>query len=542
MKSYKINRRDLIEYALKGSISLPFAMNPMFKQAFGQAIPSGQPMRLINLVLPYTPLPLRMNNSDPAYFGLLSQDHFARAMWDQSSSTVRPYLRFLTDFSYNTRHVNWHGLAGYSFLFTSTPIVEARSSHTDVQVRNSFDYLVAQHLGSLGYSPYALASQGPLNLMAVTGYPAHLMTNESLGFLPPNVVEGNYSPFLTYKGDGTVENSLLPSSAETMAHIFGFGNSNSSTPVNTDPSAIERTLAMISGNGIDRYITQKSINDTQDSYNKLLNLRNRINRHISRMESERLGSNSGGSNSCNSQPSPFPGAAAGLDARMDYCFEAIYHTIRCDMHRVINFAISTSEGEGSDIARFEINGANVADVHNSCHLDDEGDTFNFREFDTALPKRAAIKPMYDYYFNKINSFLEQLANMEDPTLPSGSGSVLDNSIIYISSSNGCGIGGVHSGNNMALMIAGGGRRIDSNNHLLPNLGAQSLGDHIFDGRNRYDSSISEDQNDLVANLQLRILNMFGLNMTSFGSGRCASRNNGAHQTILTNPQAYLASK
>jgi len=149
-----------------------------------------------------------------------------------------------------------------------------------------------------------------------------------------------------------------------------------------------------------------------------------------------------------------------------------------------------------------------------------------------------MKSIYEYFYSQVGGLLNDLQNMEDPLAPGTGQNVLDNSIVYITGSSG--FPGVHSANNMAIALVGGGRRLQNGTNLLPQLPLNGNGDyssHVFDGTDAYSGSSVANYagHDKVANLQLSLLRLFGSNRTEWGTegGRSYSdaRSNGDRDLI-----------
>ena len=126
--------------------------------------------------------------------------------------------------------------------------------------------------------------------------------------------------------------------------------------------------------------------------------------------------------------------------------------------------------------------------------------------------------IYRYLYSQIGSLLGDLQQMPEPLAPGSGQSVLDNSVIYITATTG--FPNVHSANNMAIALVGGGRYLESGSHLLPAFSQNGNDDypsHVFDGSEAYDASFpSYGGNDKVANLQLSLLRLFGSDRTVWG--------------------------
>ena len=200
------SRRDLMNTILKGGLSIPFALSPLKNYARAQSQQSSRPLRFITITLPYCP---RTETTD----GTNSNDNFIRIMWDCFPEAVRPMTRFFSNFSYNIEEPFWHGLAGYSYLFTCNPVPGPRINPSDNPQTASLDYEIARLMGS-SFMPYAnmptTAAEPvsnlnmPLTLFGHKPYWGEYTGSEAL-YYPPTTgnnldAETNWGCFLTYPG------------------------------------------------------------------------------------------------------------------------------------------------------------------------------------------------------------------------------------------------------------------------------------------------------------------------------------------------------
>lgn len=525
MASYKLTRRDLVSGILKGAFSIPFALSPMGRLAYGQPAPSGEaPLRLITITMPFSP---RTETTD----GSNTDNNFIQIMWNKLSPEVREYTRFFSNFSYNISDNAWHGSAGFSHLLTCNSLAPYRGQNPANYPRTvSMDYEIARLIGSnANYGPYSNILNSPTMPMTLFSHSPYGENNEYTGssefYYPPvrgdATLDGdaNFTCFLTYRPDGTVKNPLYPDTANAYSSIFGVQNNNTGEPI--PETGLDQVLSLIHDTDIQDFINQKQINDLEQSNAKIVDLQRRVAKHqafLSGQQSPPSG------DSCSTPSVNWPGVGADFNALNDYNFEAIRSLITCDLHRVINFSFTDSEAAGmTDINANALNNTNInghdsINLHLATHREitsHDGNTDENNEY---------IKSIYDYYYGQIGSLLQTLQEMPDP-LVSGT-NVLDNTIVYITGTTG--FPDVHSANNMAIAMVGGGRRLDSGTNLLPRFADNGNGDysaHVFDGSGAYpsESSFSYAGNDKVANLQLSILRLFGSNLTSWGTS--GGRNN-----------------
>ena len=313
-----------------------------------------------------------------------------------------------------------------------------------------------------------------------------------------------------YRPNGTVKNPLYAGSENAYASIFGIQNTSAATP--TAQSNFEQILELIHNTDIRQYIEAKEIEAAQESHSKILDLQSRISKHQDFLRAQREGNNQ---NTCSSMDISWPGALAQFNDINAYNFEAIKQVIRCDQHRVINFSFTDSEGAGmTTIDANSLNGTNTPgltdiDIHNATHREVGGLDLN----------NDRMNGIYRYFYSQIGNLLRDLEQMPEPLAPGSEQSVLDNSVIYITSTTG--FPNVHSANNMAIALVGGGRYLGNESHLLPTFSQNGNDDypsHVFDGSEAYDASFpSYGGNDKVANLQLSLLKLFGSQRTSWGS-------------------------
>lgn len=517
MASFKLTRRDLVSGILKGAFSIPFALSPLGRVAYGQSAPSSTPLRFITITMPFSP---RTETSD----GSSGDDNFIRIMWDQFPASVRPYMRFFSNFSYNIEDPFWHGMAGFSHLLTCNPVSADRANPSDLPRTVSMDYEIARLMGS-HYAPYAgmQASTGgpisntimPMTLMSHRPYWGEYTGNQDVYYAPTTgtgVFDGNtnYGTFLTYRPDGTVKNPLYPNTANSYSSIFGIQNSGGEPIPET---GLSQVLDIIHDSDISNYISQKQIQVTEQSHEKILDLQTRISKHQQYLLAQQNPPSGG---SCGESNVNWPGVNAHYNELNTYNFEAIKTIIGCDLHRVINFSFTDSEATGmSTIDANGLNGTNIPghsniEFHNATHREIGGIQLN----------NERMKSIYEYYYGQIGSLLNDLQQMEDPLAPGSGQNVLDNTVIYITGTTG--FPGVHSANNMAIGLVGGGRRLGDGSNLMPLLdlnGNDDYSAHVFDGSDAYSGSsvASYAGHDKVANLQLSIMRLFGSTRTSWGS-------------------------
>lgn len=535
MAASKFTRRELLDGIIKGAVAIPFALSPFGRLAYGQtSAPSNAPLRLINIALPFSP---RTETND----GSNRDDNFIRIMWDRIPENVRPYMRFFTNFSYNIEETYWHGMAGYSYLLTCNAISADRGSPSDFPRTVSMDYEIARLMGS-HYAPYAnmpafagdpiLNANMPVMLMSHKPYWGEY-TGSNEVYFPPTTGTGvfdgntNFGCFMSYRPDGSVKNPLYPNTANAYSSIFGIqSNSGEVLP----ESGLEQVLRLIHNSDVANFISAKQIQETQQSHEKILNLQSRIQKHQDYLEALRQPSTGG---SC-SAPANWPGVNAAHNDLNSYNFESIKSIINCDLHRVINFAFTDTEATGMyTVDANGLNGTNIPghsdiDIHNATHREVGGYDLN----------NARMKSIYEYFYGQVGTLLSDLQQMEEPLAPGSGQNVLDNSIIYLTGTTG--FPGVHSANNMAVSIIGGGRRLENGSNLLPLFtqnGADDYSAHVFDGEGAYENSsvANYGYHDKIANLQLSILRLFGSNRTSWGTagGRMYSdaRSNGDSDLI-----------
>jgi len=516
MASLKLTRRDLVSGILKGAFSIPFALSPMGRLAHGQSAPTDTPLRLITITLPFS---ARTETND----GSSGDDNFIRIMWDQFPSNVRPYMRFFSNFSYNIEDPYWHGMAGFSHLLTCNPISADRASSSDLPRTVSMDYEIARLMGNY-YSPYAnmQASAGaaiqnsvmPMALMSHRPYWGEYTGSQST-YYAPTVGAGqfdgntNYSCFLSYRPNGTVKNPLYPNTANAYSSIFGI-QTGGGDPI--PESGLNQVLSIIHNSDISNFISQKQIQATEQSHEKILDLQSRIQKHQDYLVAQQNPPTGG---SCNESPVAWPGVSANFNQLNTYNFEAIKSVIGCDLHRVINFSFTDSESSGmTTIDANSLNSTNISghsniDFHNATHREIGGTQLN----------NERMKSIYEYFYGQVGSLLSDLQEMDDPLAPGTGQNVLDNSIVYITGTTG--FPGVHSANNMAIAMVGGGRRLGNGSNLLPSFDLNGNGDysaHVFDGSGAYSGSSVPNYGgqDKVANLQLSIMRLFGSSRTSWG--------------------------
>ena len=531
----RFSRRDLINSILKGSLTLPFAFSPLKKYALGQSSQNSRPLRFITITLPYSP---RTETND----GTNSADNFIRIMWNNFPQSLRPYTRFFSNFSYNIEEPFWHGLAGYSYLFTCNPVPNARANPSDNPQPVSLDYEIARLIGE-SFQPYANLQASaldpvtnlnmPLTLFGHKPYWGEYTGSDDLYF-PPTTgfnldAEANFGSFLSYRPNGTVKNPLYAGSANAYASIFGVQNNNTGMPV--PESSFEQVLRLIHDSDIGNYIDAKEIEIAQESHSKILDLQTRINKHTEFLRAQREGSLS---SACSSVNIDWPGVEAQFNDVNAYNFEAIKQVIRCDQHRVINFAFTDSEATGmSFIDANGLNGTNIPgltdiEIHNATHREIGGISLN----------NDRMNGIYSYFYRQIGQLLSDLEQMPEPLAPGSGQSVLDNTIVYITGTTG--FPGVHSANNMAIALVGGGRYLENGSHLLPTFtqnGNDDYASHVFDGSEAYDASFpSYGGDDKVANLQLSLLKLFGSDRTVWGhsGGRTFSDARSNNDTDLIN--------
>jgi hypothetical protein len=446
-------------------------------------------------------------------------------MWDRFPESVRPYTRFFSNFSYNIADDYWHGMAGYSYLFTCNPIPADRASPSDHPRTVSMDYEVARLMGN-HYTPYAnmQASAGeaiqnsvmPLTLMSHRPYWGEYTGSDSI-YYPPTTGAGvfdgntNFGCFLTYRPDGTVKNPLYPNTANAYSSIFGIQGGGGEVLPET---GLEQVLSLIHDSDISNYITQKQIQATEQSHEKILDLQTRIQKHQDYLADLRNPPSGG---SCEESNVVWPGLNAHYNELNAYNFEAIKQVINCDLHRVINFSFTDSEATGmttvdaNGLNNTNIPGHDNIEIHNATHREVGGIELN----------NERMKSIYEYYYGQIGSLLNDLQQMEDPLAPAGSGqNVLDNTVVYITGTTG--FPNVHSANEMAIAVVGGGRRLQDGTSLLPEIGLNGNDDysaHVFNGADAYlgSSVSSHNGHDKVANLQLSLLRLFGSDRTSWGA-------------------------
>ncbi|MGH1486489.1 MAG: hypothetical protein ACRBCI_09735 [Cellvibrionaceae bacterium] len=519
MTSSKLTRRELISGMMKGAFSIPFALSPMGQFARAQPSSTNAPLRFITITLPYSP---RTETND----GSNGDDNFIRIMWDQFPESVRPYTRFFSNFSYNiTDTGNWHGFGGFSHLFTCNPLSSDRANPWDQPRTVSMDYEIASLMGD-HFSPYAnmQTSAGgpiqnrtmPMTLLSHKPYWGEYTGSDTIYYAPTTGAgvfdaNTNFGCYLTYRPDGTVQNPLYPNSANAYSSIFGVQTGNGEVLPET---GLEQVLRIIHDSDIANFISDKQIQSTEQSHEKILDLQTRIQRHQDFLAAQQ---NPPSQNACSEATSVWPGVNAHHNERNAYNFEAIKHMINCDLHRVINFSFTDADAAGME--PMDANGLNNTNIPGHSNIEFHNATH--REVGGIQLNNERMKSIYDYYYGQVGSLLNDLQQMEDPLAPSGSGqSVLDNTIIYITGTTG--FPDVHSANDMAIAVVGGGRQLDNGSHLLPLLDFNGNGDysaHVFDGEGAYaNSSIASDfGQDKVANLQLSILRLFGSTRTSWGT-------------------------
>jgi len=279
----KLSRRDFVSGVLKGAFSIPFALSPLGRVVHAQAIPSDTPLRFISITLPFSP---RTETTD----GSNDDDNFIRIMWDQFPESVRPSLRFFSNFSYNIEEPFWHGMAGYSYLFTCNPISADRAQVSDHPRTVSMDYEIARLMGTQ-YLPYANLSANandpiqnttmPLTLMSHQPYWGEHSGSEEIYYAPTTGAgvfdaNTNYGCFLSYRPNGTVKNPLYPNTANAYSTLFG-AQDNGGDPL--PESGLEQVLSLIHNSDITNYISQKQIQSAQESHQKIQDLQSRIQKH-----------------------------------------------------------------------------------------------------------------------------------------------------------------------------------------------------------------------------------------------------------------------
>ena len=516
MSLKNISRRNFSSGVLKGAFSIPFALSPLAREVQAQTAQSDRPLRFISITLPFSP---RTETTD----GSNGDDNFIRLMWDQFPESARPYTRFFSNFSYNIEDGFWHGMAGFSYLLTCNPISTDRTIPSDHPHTVSLDYEIARLMGS-HYSPYANMqanandpiqnSAMPMTLMSHKPYWGEYTGSDSVYYAPTTGAgqfdgNANYGCFLTYRPNGTVKNPLYPGNENTYSSIFGIQNSHTGPLPET---GLEQVFRLIHNTDVANFITQKQIQETEQSHQKMLDLQARIEKHQNYLSAQRAQPTGG----CVQSEVSWPGVNANHNDLNQYNLEAIKQVINCDLHRVINFSFTDSEATGvTTIDANGLNGTNIPghsdiDFHNATHREIGGQALN----------NQRMKSIYEYYYRQIGTLINDLQNMDDPLAPGTGQNVLDNTIIYITGSNG--FPGVHSANNMAIAIVGGGKHLASGEHLLPKLGNNADGDysaHVFDGSDAYTGSTvpSYAGHDKVANLHLSLLKLFGSDRTSWGS-------------------------
>ncbi len=534
MASYKLTRRDLISGIMKGAFTIPFALSPMGRLAYGQTVPSRTPLRLITITVPFSP---RTETTD----GSNTDNNFIRIMWNQFSSEVREYTRFFSNFSYNIADNAWHGSAGFSHLLTCNSLAEYRGQFPADPSRYprsvSMDYEIASLM-----SPYYTRYNNILNSttmpMTLFSHSPYGDGNEYTGsedfYYPPirgdSNFDGdaNFTCFLTYRPDGTVKNPLYPNTANAYSSIFGIQN-NVGDPIPAVTS-LDQVLELIHNTDITNYITQKQLQGTLESEDKILDLQRRISKHRTYLANQQNPPSGG---ECTTPSVTWPGVSASHNALNAYNFEAIKSLISCDLHRVINFSFTDSEGAGMEnLNANALNNTNI-DNHDSINLH----LATHRQItsnDNGNDDNAYIESIYNYFYGQIGTLLSDLQEMPDPLAPGTN--VLDNTIVYITGTTG--FPDVHSANNMAIAVVGGGRRLESGVNLLPKFPiSDDYRAHVFDGTDAYASSSVPSYNghDKVANLQLSLLHLFGSTRTSWGTdgGRNNSdaRSNGVSDLI-----------
>ncbi|MFT6389153.1 MAG: hypothetical protein ACJAUP_002543 [Cellvibrionaceae bacterium] len=541
MAPFKLTRRDLVSGILKGAFSIPFALSPMGRLAYGQSAPTDTPLRLITITIPYS---ANTETDGESY----SDNHFTNIMWNQFPPTVRPYTRFFSKFSYNIRDTaNWHGFGGFGHLFTCNPLPSDRGDSSDQPRSVSMDYEIASLMGSY-YAPYANMQTSASGAILNSIMPITLMSHAPLNILgeykgsesiyyPPTTgsnvfdTDTNFGCFLTYRPNGTVKNPLYPNTANAYSSIFGIQNSGGDPLPET---GLEQVLDIIHGSDISNFITQKQLQGTLESNDKVLDLQRRISKHQDYLSAQRNPPSGG---SCDAPQTTWPLSEQGThhDARNAYNIASITQMISCDLHRVINFSFADADATGMD--GFTANGLPDIDFHNATH----------REFGGIDVNNGRMRSIYDYYYQQVGLLLDELQQMEDPLAPGTGQNVLDNTVVYITGTTG--FPDVHSANQMAIAVVGGGRRLGDGSNLLPLINSGSVSEHIFDGTGAYPDLGSSSSSlatyagtDRVANLQLSILRLFGSTRNSWGreagphytgSARAGNdaRSNGANDLI-----------
>ena len=563
MTAKNMNRRRFLGTSARTLGAIPLVLDPLGKTLIGQTVPSTErALRFISIFTPQVPFTYKEGNN-------FANDIWFQVFWEAvTDPLVRSATRFFPQFSYNVIPKGLHEL-GYVASLTGGQypnIEDYNHSSMGGQVNpgsvvdypiNSLDQRIAQIVNN-GYAP----------VFDVTNQLALLMSEMSNnltsdGYYFTTHSERNFLDFVSFDSAGRTRVPWNDPSS-VLERLFAAVPDNPDQPPPPPPpepvgasAAVERILQHVHGTEISRYISSRSLQQAENSYQNLDHFRIRLEELRNR-----TGSGGGGGVSqivgCQDPAFSAPGrlpvgtdgrsiSTAQMDTSLDFHFEALLQCMRCDLTRVSNFLFSNWE-DGCVGASYP-GTAGPINVHN------EGSHYEGSFGSPNSSNRVTIGHVYRYWYGKIGAFLSRMAAEADPVAGDGS-SLLDNSVVYIASQGGSHIEwGTHQMNNTAIAVVGGGRSQGGGQNLLPALTSNDVMGHVFDGSGRYPElrgatvnltrpamqvrGHNYDGGDLVSNLQLTLLRLFDPTVNSHGSDDLSRSRTSLE---ISTPAEYTASR
>ncbi len=560
MSARKTTRRAFLGTSARSLGVLPFVLDPMGKTLLGQTAPGGRALRFISIFTPQVPFTYKERNRFP-------DDIWFNLFWNVvTDPLVRATTRFFPQFSPNIAPRTLHDL-GYVSALTGCQFPNIHDyDHARMGGRVNPASVVDYPVDSLDHRIARVVNQGYVPAFDITNQIA-LMASElagnltSDGYFYATHPERFFLDFVSFDAQGRTRipwNNPTP----VLNLLTGATPTGEPPPPPPLPSAasvaVDRILERMHGHEVARYLSTRSIEQTEQSFQRLMNFRARLDDLRSRREAAGQGVEPPPSTTQCLPPSfPAPGrmpvdrmltaiTTAQSEAAFDFHFEALFHCLRCDLTRVSNFMFTNWEDACVGV---HFPGASRGlNVHNEAsHYEGSFDR-------PSMSPRVNIGHAYRYWYGKIGAFLSRMAAQADPVAGDGS-SMLDNTVVYIASMHGSHVDwGTHQLNNLPVMVVGGGRSLGSGQTLLPSIPSTDVLAHVFDGSNKYPAlrgatvqltrprrevrNHNYDGGDLVTNLQLALLRLFDPAATFHGADALARSRTSID---ITSPAAYHAS-